>query len=380
MVRAHYQRLVFNMATLNTFDPVGAFQGARRNALAMQAQEQDLALQPKRNALADLKLQQAKVGAEREQTQFDQGQALQRATIINQSARALKGLDPSQWPAAFKRLEPKLEQFGIPRGTFDINQATPEALDNIIAETQGFISNPESLSALDVARTEKLRAETEQLTSGVGQEDKRRLLDIREQELQLSKQQEQRQQTKLSAPSEKALISAQDATVAAKRSSTEFDILADQVEAADLTGGIASTTSETFKRLLGNQDDVTEFRRRFNSVRLSEGLKNLPPGPATDKDMAEAFKGVPAENAPSSQIASFLRGAAKMARFDAAYNQFKSDYISEKSSVKGLNKEWRRSVQSSALGRSVTMAEIYAEAADSGLTPEEVKQELGIEE
>ena len=147
MVRAHYQHLGFNMATLNTFDPVGAFQGARRNALAMQAQEQDLALQPKRNALADLKLQQAKVGAEREQTQFDQGQALQRATILNQSARALKGLDPSHRVTAFQRLAPKLQEFGIDPSQFANSQFTDPELDSAIAETQGFISNPETLTS-----------------------------------------------------------------------------------------------------------------------------------------------------------------------------------------------------------------------------------------
>lgn len=208
---------------------------------------------------------------------------------------------------------------------------------------------------------------------------KQKQLEIREQELALKQQIEQRQQTKLSGPLEQALLKSQDDVAAAQQASSEFDILANQVEDADLTGGVAATTSETFKQLLGSQDDVTEMRRRFNKVRLSEGLKNLPPGPATDKDMEQAFKGVPPENAPASQIASFLRGAAKMARFDAGYNQFKSDYITDNSTAKGLNREWRSSVNSSILERDVTIAEIYAEAAASGLTPEEVKAELGIQ-
>lgn len=370
------------MATLNSFDPVGSFQRGRSNALAIQAQEQGIqreaAAAPIRNQLADLNLEQAKVGAARQSTQFDQGQALQRAKILNQTMSALKGLPQESRHKAMATLAPELQKFGIDATTFVDRPLDDADLDLGLVNTQALIDNPQKISELDAARIEKLRAETDVIRSGDAQGDKRKLLNIREQELELSKQQEQRQQTKLSAPSEKALIAAQDATVSAKRSSTEFDILADQVEAESLQGGVASTTTETFKRLLGTQDDVTEFRRRYNSVRLSEGLKNLPPGPATDKDMSEAFKGVPAENAPSSQIASFLRGAAKMARFDAAYNQFKSDFISERSGVKGLNREWRRSVNSEALGRSVTIAEIYAEAADSGLSPEEVKQELGI--
>lgn len=139
------------MAELRPFDPVGAFQGARRNALAIQQSEQALEQQrqdaPRRNQLMDLKLQQAKVGAQRESTQFDQQQALQRATILNQTAKAFKGLDPSQYAAALASVEPELERFGIPRGTFTADQITPQSLDQVIAETQGFISSPDKLTA-----------------------------------------------------------------------------------------------------------------------------------------------------------------------------------------------------------------------------------------
>jgi len=199
-------------------------------------------------------------------------------------------------------------------------------------------------------------------------------------ELNLKQQAEQRQQQKISATLEKALLTAQDESVNASRSATEFDILADQVEELDLVGGVRASTSETLKQLLGTQDDVTELRRRFNKVRLSEGLKNLPPGPATDRDVKEAFKGVPPENAPASQIASFLRGASKMARFDAAYNQFKSDFISDKNTTKGINREWRKKVRSDVLDRDITIAEIYAEAVLSGLNIEDIKAELGVSE
>ena len=239
----------------------------------------------------------------------------------------------------------------------------------VIAQTEQ-IGQPKQVSPLDQAKIKKIEAEI--LTDPDSDQ-------LRREEFELKKDIESRQKTKLSAGLEKALLDSQDLVVKAKRNSTEFDILASQVESGELAGGVQSTTSETLKALLGSQDDVTELRRRFNSVRLSEGLKNLPPGPATDKDMEQAFKGVPPENAPASQIASFLRGAAKMARFDAGYNQFKSDFISDKSTAKGLNKEWRRTVQSEVLGRTITIAEIYAEAAAEGMTPEDVKAELGVE-
>lgn len=215
--------------------------------------------------------------------------------------------------------------------------------------------------------------------SGVDDALKQRSLDLRQQELELKQATERRQAKKMSAVTEKALLESQDFVVESQRSANEFNILADQYEELNVTGGLAATTSETFAKLLGSQDEVSELRRRFNKIRLSEGLKSLPPGPATDRDVQEAFKGVPPENAPSSQVASFLRGASRLARLDAAYNQFKADFISEKRNSRGLNKEWRKQVNAPKLGRSVSMAEIYETAQNRGITPEDVKQQLGIQ-
>lgn len=206
-----------------------------------------------------------------------------------------------------------------------------------------------------------------------------RSLDLRKKELELARATEKRQSEKLSAGLEKALLDTQDATVKAQQAANEYTVLADDFSRLKASGGLAATTSETFKKILGTQDDVTEFRRRFNQVRLSEGLRNLPPGPATDRDVQEAFRGVPPENAPPEQVVSFLKGAARLARLEAGYNQFKADYISEKSSAKGLNNAWRSSIMSPRLNRKVSTAEIYETAQNRGVTPEEVRSMLGIE-
>ena len=205
-----------------------------------------------------------------------------------------------------------------------------------------------------------------------------RQAQLREREIALAERRETRQEGKLSAGLEKALLAAQDRTVAAQQEANRFANLASDFERIQLEGGVKSTLSETFKGLLGDQDQVTEFRRQFNQVRLSEGLKNLPPGPATDRDVQEAFKGVPAENASPEQVASFLRGAARLARFEAGFNQFKSDFISENSTGKGINQAWRRKVKAPGFERDISVAEIYETAQNRGMTPGEVAQQLGI--
>ena len=202
---------------------------------------------------------------------------------------------------------------------------------------------------------------------------------LRSRQIAVSEAAEARQSGKLSAGLEKALLGAQDRVVEAQRNANEYEVLASDFERLNLEGGLASTFSETLKNVLGSQDQVSEFRRKFNQVRISQGIKNLPPGPASDVDVKMAMKGVPKENASAGQVASFLRGSARIARFDAGYNQFKADYITQNRSGAGLNKSWRGSIQSPGLKRKVTIAEIYETAQNRGITPEDVAAQLGIE-
>jgi hypothetical protein len=68
-----------------------------------------------------------------------------------------------------------------------------------------------------------------------------------------------------------------------------------------------------------------------------------------------------------------------LARFDAGFNQFKSDFISQNSTAKNLNKAWRKTVESPIIKTKVTVAEIYETAQNRGITPEEVAEKLGVD-
>jgi hypothetical protein len=125
-----------------TFDPVGAFQRGRSGALQIQAQEQQLAAQPARNQLADLQLEQARVGAQRKETQFGQQQSLQKSKLLNQTLTALSGIPLEQRDAAFSAIAPQLQQFGIDTSTFEPGEFTDEGLAQGILETQALIGQP----------------------------------------------------------------------------------------------------------------------------------------------------------------------------------------------------------------------------------------------
>lgn len=137
----------------NGFNPLQSLmQGFRAGEEIRQA--------PQRRQLADLTLQQQQLGlsrqqqamrqaqtqAQREGTAFDQGQAIQRAKILNQSAKALKQIPMASRPQVFGQMVPRFQQFGIDLGDQqpDLSDA---GLDGYVAQTEGFIRNPSQLTA-----------------------------------------------------------------------------------------------------------------------------------------------------------------------------------------------------------------------------------------
>jgi hypothetical protein len=127
---------------LNPVDPVGSFQRGRQNALTIQGQEQNLALQPKRNALADLKLQgaqfsneRAQVGAARQDKEAGLSDKLTQSKLVNQSARAVLSLPKEQRPNAITALNKKFEGFLPPANP----NATEEELQQAVKVTGEFI-------------------------------------------------------------------------------------------------------------------------------------------------------------------------------------------------------------------------------------------------
>jgi len=201
---------------------------------------------------------------------------------------------------------------------------------------------------------------------------------LRERQLQLQEQSEARQTNKLSAGLEKVLLTSQDATVTSQRKANKFDLLANDFEKLKIQGGLKSTAEESLKSLLGTQDAISEFRRQVNETRMSEAIKLLPPGAASDADIRLVTSTQINANASAEQTAAYLRGAAKISRIEAGYNQFKSDFISNKSTGKGLNQAWRTKVNAPTLKRDVSVAELYETAQNRGTTPEDIANQLGI--
>jgi len=134
---------------------------------------------------------------------------------------------------------------------------------------------------------------------------------------------------KLSDGSQKLVNDYMVASVASEQSANQQLDLANRIQSAGGGAGRFSSWNEKLKELTGNQDSLTNLRNEYTRIRNSQAIKNLPPGPATDKDIEMALKGFPPETADSKTIASFLRGMAKMNQRDAAYQQMQAEWVNQ---------------------------------------------------
>ena len=141
------------------------------------------------------------------------------------------------------------------------------------------------------------------------------------------------------------ILESTDAAQAANAKYSNYLDLATQYEATNVTGGARQDFREWVKGVTGSQDGFSLLRTSWNQVRFSEAVASLPPGPASDTDVANALKGFPPTSAKPEMIASFLRGLAKLQKVSAAYASFKADYLSEHESPKGLNQAWQKHAQ-----------------------------------
>lgn len=189
---------------------------------------------------------------------------------------------------------------------------------------------------------------------------------------------------KLSAFAEKQLSTATNEAVEATTNVERFNALADEIEAADFGGGLlGGSWREKLKDVTGQQDIVTELRRKFNAVKSSQVVQNLPPGAASDADIALALSGFPSDNYNAEQLASFMRGLSKVEALRAQFAEFKANYISENKSESGLLKAWKAQTGqeggkdggNKALG-NFSESSLEAAAKARGITVEQLRKVL----
>jgi hypothetical protein len=126
----------------------------------------------------------------------------------------------------------------------------------------------------------------------------------------------------------KLINEAAAASVMATNSASQMRGLADQFDKVQAwnVGGAPATVNEAFKSFTGSQDYLTQLRREYTRIRALQVNSLLPPGPASDKDIQNAQAGFLKETANPAELASWLRGMAKLQEYTAKYEDARGEW------------------------------------------------------
>lgn len=122
----------------------------------------------------------------------------------------------------------------------------------------------------------------------------------------------------------KSVASAQTNSALADRTAD----LATRYSQSAARGGIGSNWAEWLKGATNNQDATSALRGEYKRLINSSVVQNLPPGAASDKDIAIAREGFPPATADPQYVAQFLNGMAKLQRLAGQGDQRRADWIS----------------------------------------------------
>jgi hypothetical protein len=152
-------------------------------------------------------------------------------------------------------------------------------------------------------------------------------------EMQLKIEEMNRKGTDLDPDAKKIINTAMaDSAVAMQYSGKLNDLAARVLQAGGGSGG-GTTIAQYFKNVFGKQSEWDQIRNEYVRIKNIQALKNLPPGPASDRDIKTAKEGLPPEGANADYIASFLRGMAKLSSIDSSIKAAEADWVNSSGSL-----------------------------------------------
>jgi hypothetical protein len=112
--------------------------------------------------------------------------------------------------------------------------------------------------------------------------------------------------------------------------------------------------AENAKKITGSEDGYTALRQDYVRIRNQGLLTDLPPGPASDKDIALMKDGFPSENQSPDYIAKWLKSYANVQKAIAQKEDAKAEWISGVGSLRTAPKDITIGTVSVPAGTSFT--------------------------
>jgi len=157
--------------------------------------------------------------------------------------------------------------------------------------------------------------------------------------------------------------------------------LADKLDQAQgkISSGLASTAKEALDQVFGTQDYESELRTEAQRLRTSNAIKNLPAGPASDKDVALVLSGEPPANANPEYLARYARGIQKLAQYEADYYTNSSSWLDRYGDNRGFSSYLQREQAEETLAGIPPQAIVELESDMSPQALAEFTQVFGVD-
>jgi len=175
----------------------------------------------------------------------------------------------------------------------------------------------------------------------------------------------------VTATVEKIMKTNRELEQAERATELEATTLANEYEKllGDVNSGIFKTLEEGYKSITGRQDKLTSMYLAADRLRVGRGVKNLPVGPASDKDVALVMQGELPANAAPEEIVRYARGIAKLARIGRQDAALENSWYDRYGDARGLSsqREKERLEESFAGFPEGAIAELEADMSDEAI-------------
>ncbi len=195
------------------------------------------------------------------------------------------------------------------------------------------------------------------------------------QKAELDKKTKEVERARLFSGDKKAIREAtKEARDNADRARQLISVAADY-ERFEPTSGFLGQVGDKWAEFTGTQGGEQIARANFNALRSSVVADKLPPGAASDKDVALALEGYPTSRYSAEQLSSFLRGQAKLAAIAAEREDARAAYMSKDGLDVGFSDKWAETLQQEGFEEKVAKkygltwipAEVYDASGLKGL-------------
>lgn len=182
-------------------------------------------------------------------------------------------------------------------------------------------------TALAGARRGEAQATTEEAQSGVAPERAAAEAALKRAELEKIYADIADKQGEIPESARTIVNQSADALFAARTRAQNAASLAERFRNAWQDGnGLFTRAGDALGDALGSQSEQRRVRQDFERLRTSEIVRNLPPGPATDRDIEIISRGFPPPTADVETIKAFLNSVERIAKYDEAYQDARGQW------------------------------------------------------